>query len=146
MKKTLAVILVLILVLVIATGCGGGGSIEESEGPIDIIVGEAPSENGDNGSNDVIYEGPLVGTWSGVESGFHGNSGYYWSFGKDGRFAYLFSGYEPPQGGGDIKSSVRERFMQGKFHENSSTIECYGIRVDDFFARGDNSLIEILPF
>ena len=28
--------------------------------------------------------------------------------------------------------------MKGKFHENGNKIECYGIRADDFFSRGDN--------
>ena len=88
--------------------------------------------------NSAISDSPLVGTWHVIESGSHGNARYYWSFGRDGRFAYLFSGYEPPQGGGSIDSSVRERFMKGKFRENSGTIECYDIRADDFFTRGDN--------
>ena len=134
MKNALAIILALILVLVMAAGCGGEST--GSAGSIDIVV-ETPSDEGDTAGNDA-YDGPLVGTWSDIESGFHGNAGYYWAFGNDGRFAYLFSGYEPPQGGGDIDSSVRERFMQGKFRENGSTIECYDIKVDDYFAWGDN--------
>jgi len=56
-----------------AAGCGG-----DSAEPIDIVVEEPSVEDGvdDNGA----YDGPLVGTWSDVESGFHGNAGYYWSF------------------------------------------------------------------
>jgi hypothetical protein len=88
--------------------------------------------------NDVISDSPLVGTWYSTESSFHGNARYYWSFGKDGRFAYLISAFEPPQGGGSIDSSVYEYFMQGMFRENGSTIECYDIRVDEFFEWGNN--------
>jgi len=87
---------------------------------------------------DAISGSPLIGTWYCMEEGFHGNAKYFWSFGKDGRFAYLFSGYEPPQGGGSIESSVRERFMQGMFRENGGTIECYDIVADDHFSWGDN--------
>jgi len=83
-------------------------------------------------------ESSLLGVWMQAEQGFHGNAIYVWSFGEDGRFTYLFSAYEPPQGGGDIDSSVRERFMQGNYRQNGDTVECYNVRLDDYFSRGDN--------
>ena len=82
-------------------------------------------------------DSPLVGTWYQREGEYHGNALLVWSFGEDGRFAYLFSAYEPPQAGGTIDSSVRERFMQGMFRENGNTIELYDIRLDDYFSWGD---------
>ena len=82
-------------------------------------------------------ESPLVGVWMQTEKGFHGNAIYVWSFGEDGRFTYLFSAYEPPQGGGGIDSSVRERFMQGNYRQNGNTVECYNVRLDDYFSWGD---------
>ena len=139
MKKLTAIFLCMFM-LVALTACRAEAA---SDGGY-ILAGYSHSDDADSlqsGNpldNDAISDSPLVGTWYGIESGFHGNAGYYWSFGKDGRFAYLFSGYEPPQGGGSIESSVRERFMQGKFRVNGSTIECYDIKADDFFARGDN--------
>ena len=147
MKKILSIILVLMLVLVMAAGCGGGNSTKESAAPISVDVGNTNEKGNtdiyeagstDTADNVTISDSMLVGTWYGTEGGFHCNAEYCWSFGNDGRFAYLFSAYEPPQGGGSIDSSVRERFMQGKYRENGNTIECYDIRADDFFARGDN--------
>jgi len=79
----------------------------------------------------------LVGTWVQREEGFHGNSIYMWSFGEDGRFAYLFTAYEPSSDGGSNGSSVRERFMLGNFRENGNTIECYNVVIDDYFSWGN---------
>jgi len=83
------------------------------------------------------YYGDLVGVWYGSEYGFHGNSMYYWAFDTNGRFAYLFTAYEPPQGGGDIGSSVREILIKGNFVVNGNTIECYNVKCDDYFSWGD---------
>jgi len=82
-------------------------------------------------------ENLLYGTWHCIDYGFHGYTEYYWSFGRDGRFAYYVAGYEPPQGGGSIDSSVSERFVQGRFRENGITIECYDIKADSYFAWGN---------
>ena len=137
MKKTIALALVLLLMFALAafgknSGSPSGGSAPDDTTDASSQQSESPPEN------DAISDSPLVGTWYAIESGSHGNAGYYWSFSKDGRFAYLFSGYEPPQGDGSIESSVRERFMQGSFRVNGSSIECYDIKADDFFTRGDN--------
>ncbi|MCL2888837.1 MAG: hypothetical protein FWE65_00250 [Eggerthellaceae bacterium] len=91
-----------------------------------------------NNTNNVDYsDSPLVGTWQEMEYGFHGNAIFVWSFGADGRFAYLFTAYEPPQAGGSVKSSVREIYMQGSYRVNGGTIECYDVKIDDYFSWGD---------
>ena len=82
-------------------------------------------------------DSPLVGTWYGTEQGVHGNAIFAWSFGEDGRFAYLFSAIEPPQAGGTIEGSVRERYMQGNFRESNGIIELFNVRLDDYFSWGD---------
>ena len=116
--KKLTVYMLLSVFLFGFAACGGSGS------------------GGNTGNNDA-YQGPLTGTWDCIEQGVHGNARYLWSFGEDGRFAYLFTAYEPPHGGGDMKSSVRERFFQGRFSENDGVIKCYDVKYDDFFSWGD---------
>ena len=81
-------------------------------------------------------ESSLVGTWHQTEDGYAGSGLFIWSFGEDGRFAYLFSAYEMPFGPDSETSSVRERFIQGSYRENGSTIEFYDIRMDDCFTWG----------
>jgi len=102
-----------------------------------LLLAACVSNNGNNTSKVDYSDSPLVGTWQEMEYGVHGNAIYVWSFGEDGRFAYLFSGYEPPHGGGEIKSSVRERFMQGSYSVNGDTIECFDVKLDDYFSWGD---------
>ena len=101
---------------------------------------DATSNNQQSGdlANSDTSESPLVGTWIQREEGVHGNGMYVWSFGEDGRFAYLYSAYEPPHGGGEIESSVAERLMQGRFREDGSTVELFDVRLDDYFSWGDN--------
>ena len=82
-------------------------------------------------------ENLLHGTWYCIDYGVHGHTEYYWAFGRDGRFAYYVSGFEPPQGGGDIEASVSEYYAQGLYRENGITIECYDIKADSYFAWGD---------
>jgi len=91
----------------------------------------------DSSGNEINTENLLYGTWHCTNDGVHGYTEYYWSFGEDGRFAYYVAGYEPPQGGGSIDSSVSERFVQGRFRENGITIECYDVTTDSYFAWGD---------
>ena len=146
-QKAFALLLAIVMVLVLAAGCGGREPALETKEPIDVPAGEPSREDNidarqveaaDTAGDAAAFDSRLVGEWYGSEGGFHGNSGYIWSFGNEGRFAYLFSAYEPPQGDGSIESSVRERFMQGAYRVNGSSIECYDIRVDDYFARGDS--------
>lgn len=117
--KRLTVYMLLMLLALGLTACAGS------------------KQSGDNAGNEPAYQGPLTGSWTCVEQGVHGNTLYVWSFGEDGRFAYLCTAYEPPQGSGDIKSSVRERFFRGKFSETDGTIECYEVKFDDYFTWGD---------
>ena len=141
MKKMLVLTIILSIMLTL-TACGRQNetnSITETSNTPTSATGAvnqtlvAPLNN-----NDATIDSPLTGTWFCQEYESHGNAVYYWSFGEDGRFAYLFSGYEPPHGGGDIESSVRERFMQGRFRVNGNMIECYDVKTDDFFSWGDN--------
>ena len=87
--------------------------------------------------NAVDPENLLYGSWYYIDYGFHGHTEYYWSFAKDGRFAYYIAGLEPPQGGGEIDGSVSEYYAQGKFRENGIKIECYEIKADSYFAWGN---------
>jgi len=87
--------------------------------------------------NAIDPENLLYGTWYCIDYGVHGYTEYYWSFKKDGRFAYYVAGFEPPHGGGEIDSSVSERLMQGSFRENGITIECYDVQADSYFAWGN---------
>ena len=107
--------------------------------PFAFAVGNenSPQSNDPPGSG-ALSGSPLVGSWYRIVEGIHGNAGYYWSFGEDGRFAYLFSGYEPPHDGGVIESSVRERLMHGMYRVSGEAIECYEISGDDFFSWGDH--------
>jgi len=99
------------------------------------IAADPPSN--ETPGNAMDPENLLYGTWYCIDYGFHGYTEYYWSFRRDGRFAYYVAGFEPPQGGGSIDSSVSERFVQGRFRENGITIECYDIKADSFFAWGN---------
>ena len=141
MKKLLIVVLILALVLALAA-CGEknetNGYTEINISPVNTNSAGNQTPDAPPNNDDVIINSRLIGTWVCIEYGVHGNARYIWSFREDGRFAYLFSGYEPPHGGGDMKSSVRERFMQGRFRENGNTIECYDVQLDDFFSWGDN--------
>jgi len=91
----------------------------------------------DTPSNAIDPENLLYGTWYCIDHGLHGYTEYYWSFRKDGCFAYYVAGFEPPQGGGEIDSSVSERFIKGRFRENGITIECYDTKSDFYFAWGN---------
>jgi len=117
MKKLIVIALVLSIALTLAACNKNSAQSDDNDG--------------------VVIESPLIGTWRQIEYGVHGNAQYFWSFAENGHFAYLFSAYEPPHGGGDIQSSVRECFMQGKFRIDGSTIECYDLRYDDYFSWGD---------
>ena len=103
--------------------------------PALAFAADLPSN--DTSGNGVASQSPLVGTWYCIDHGFHGYTEYFWSFGEDSRFAYYVAGFEPPQGGGSIDSSVSENFVQGRFRVNGSTIECYDIKADSYFAWGD---------
>ena len=99
-----------------------------------LAVGPPPD---DTPGNAVDPENLLYGTWYCIDYGFHGCTEYYWSFAKDGRFAYYIAGLEPPHGGGEIDGSVSEYYAQGKFRENGIKIECYEIKADSYFAWGN---------
>ena len=96
----------------------------------------AGSPSGDAPDSASDPENLLYGSWYCVDYGVHGYREYYWSFGRDGRFAYYVAGLEPPQDGGEIDGSVSEYYAQGSFRENSITIECYDIKADSYFAWG----------
>ena len=91
----------------------------------------------DTSGNASDPENLLYGSWYCIDYGVHGHIEYYWSFGKDGRFAYYIAGLEPPQGGGEIDGSVSEYYAQGKFRENGIKIECYEKKADSYFAWGN---------
>ena len=101
------------------------------------LVGKKAGRGGDPWQptpGNTVSDSPIVGTWHGMTQSIHGNGVYIWCFSEDGRFAFLYSGLEPPSGGIDI-FSVREVFMQGNYHDTGSAIECYDARVDDYLAQ-----------
>jgi len=137
MKTSLILALILALMIAPATGVENNVSISIIDTKYSAVEINSP-QIADPPGNDVFTDTSLIGTCYSITEGVHGNALYCWSFGNDGRFAYLFSGYEPPQGDGSIDSSVRERFMKGKYRVNGDMIELYDIVADDFSSWGDN--------
>lgn len=139
-----AVVVIALAVVLIATnvfGLFGKGSDDdppEDENVVSTGTGD-PSGNDTNPATptpgDATPGSALAGTWHGITQSYHGNGVYIWSFGEDGRFAFLYSAVEPPSGGIDL-FSVREVYMQGRYRENGDAIECYDIRADDFYRSG----------
>ena len=78
----------LVLALMFALAACGKNNIFTSVSSTPDSITDANSLQSDNPpDNSAISDSPLVGTWHVIESGSHGNARYYWSFGKDGRFA-----------------------------------------------------------
>ena len=63
----------------------------------------------------------LVGTWYNTSS----DNRRYWSFGADGRFAYLIVF--------NNRGTTSERYSQGKYRVSGDVIECYEIQNESYF-------------